>query len=43
MVSNLVIIATNYFGFYKLVSISLFSCSDLVIFNLCKPNFEALL
>ena len=27
MVSNLVTIATNYFGFYKLVSISWFSCS----------------
>jgi len=27
MVSNLVTIATNYFGFYKLISISWFSCS----------------
>ena len=28
MVSSLVTIATNYFGFYKLVSITWFSCSE---------------
>ena len=39
MVSNLVTIVTNYFGFYKLVSISWFSCSDKrtrVLYHLSK-------